>query len=185
MARNIDSTMGGHLGDGVVCPLILAQITFKSQTVFCWSGTGTLVWDGHDFLGVGSMGEVGSIVEGVDVEAHGLSIGLSGIDPVLKAECLTDIQQGAPAKLWFALADPATGAILGTPYLFFSGAVDKPVLSIGGQTIGISLALESRMVNMQRANNRRYTSADQRLTYPTDSAFAWVEQLNDLALIWG
>ena len=49
----------------------------------------------------------------------------------------------------------------------------------------IQLALENRMIQLQRPNVLRYTSADQRLRFPTDTAFGWVEQLNDLALIWG
>ena len=48
----------------------------------------------------------------------------------------------------------------------------------------IALKLENRLVNLQRANMRRYTAADQNLYYPGDTAFNWVEILNDQALKW-
>jgi hypothetical protein len=84
----------------------------------------------------------------------------------------------------FALLDPA-GNILGTPYPLFVGLVDKPIVTPGLNEITIALGLETRLTNLQRANARRYTAADQRLYYPDDSAFQWVEQLNDQALKWG
>jgi hypothetical protein len=77
------------------------------------------------------------------------------------------------------------GSLLGTPYLIFSGTVDKPSVKVSAKTSTITLALENRLVNLQRANQRRYTAADQHLSYPTDMAFSWVETLNDIALRWG
>jgi hypothetical protein len=96
---------------------------------------------------------------------------------------MNDIQPGAPAKLWFGCL--SQGTIVGAPYLLFSGTMDLPTVSVGVDTISITLALETRMLDLSRATNRRYTSADQRLLYPTDTGFSWVEQLNDLALRWG
>lgn len=98
-------------------------------------------------------------------------------------EALGDVRLGAPAKIWFGLMN--NGALLGVPYLVFSGLVDKPSVHIGLDTLSITLALENRLVNLQRANQRRYTSADQKLYYPDDMAFNWVESLNDIALRWG
>jgi hypothetical protein len=98
-------------------------------------------------------------------------------------EALNDVRMGAPAKIWFGLM--ANGALIGTPYLVFSGTVDKPNVQIDEKSASITLALENRLVNLQRANQRRYTAADQKLAYPTDMAFNWVESLNDIALRWG
>lgn len=98
-------------------------------------------------------------------------------------EALGDIRPGAPAKIWYGLM--SGGAFLGTPYLIFSGQVDKPTLKTGVETSSITIALENRLVNLQRPNARRYTAADQRLYFPTDSAFNFVEILNDMALVWG
>jgi hypothetical protein len=98
-------------------------------------------------------------------------------------EALGDIRPGAPAKIWYGLM--SAGSFLGTPYLIFSGQVDKPTLKTGVETSSITVALENRLVNLQRPNARRYTAADQRLYFPTDSAFNFVEILNDMALVWG
>jgi hypothetical protein len=184
MSRNIDSTMASHLNDSVLYPAVLVEIHFRSQVSYAWSGAGPLLWNGKTFLGVGSLALLGSVSESSTVQADGTTIGLSGIDPTLRAECLTDIRQGAAAKKWLALFD-ANGTLLGTPYLYFSGQVDKPSFSVGGEKMEVSLTLENRMINGQRANMRRYCSADQALDYPLDSGFDWVEAENEIALRWG
>ncbi len=164
-------------------PVILVMLTFKSATRYVWSGIGTLVYGANAYLGVGSLGSIGVISESTDVKADGTSLTLSGIDPTFLGESMTDIQLGAPAKIWFGLM--TNGALIGAPYLLFSGTVDQPSVQMGAETISISLKLENRLVDLQRPSMRRYTSADQRLYFPTDTAFGWVEILSDQSLIWG
>ena len=171
------------LQSGVIIPAILASLTFKSGVQNIWTGEAPLVWNGITFQGVGTLAGMGPIVEGMEVRADGTSVSLQGVDPTLYQECLDDIQLGAPAKIWFALLAPDM-TLLGTPYLKFSGLVDKPDFKIGGESISIQLALESRMTNLQRASNRRYTSADQRIEYPDDTSMGWVEELNDQSEPW-
>jgi hypothetical protein len=184
MPRDIDSTLLAALTSGLIRPVFLAELTFRTTTQYVWSGVGTISFGGNNFVGVGSLGEIGAVQEGVDVSADGTTVTLSGIDPVLLGECMTDVQTGAPAKLWFGVVD-TNMALVGTPYLLFSGTVDVPTHTANGETISISLTLENGMTDLGRATSTRYTQADQRRLYPTDTAFNWVEQQNDLALVWG
>ncbi len=183
MPREISSPMLASLTSIAIRPVFMAAITFKSMVEYVWTGVGNLVYAGNTYKGVGEFGHYGGATEGSDVHAYGTTITLSGIDPTLLNECMTDIQLGAPAVIYFALLD-SNGAILGTPYPAFSGVVDRPVITPGLEEISISLSLETKMANMMRANMRRYTAADQNLYYPGDTAFNWVEILNDQALLW-
>jgi hypothetical protein len=181
--RDLDPSMQAALEAGVLVPALLAQITFVSGTEYIWSGVGPLVYGGNTYSGVGSLGTIGAISEGVEVKAAGTSVTLSGIDPTLYADSMDDIVTGQPAKIWFALL--ANGAIIGAPFLAFSGLTDLPTVSEDGETISITINLENRLTNLQRANARRYTSADQRIKYPTDTFFAFVEALCNTANMWG
>ena len=184
MPRSIHPSMTSALSSGLIVPALFVMLTFKSATRYVWSGVGNIVVNAQTYTGVGSLGSIGSIIEGTEVRADGTTVKLSGIDPILQGECMADIQLGAPAKIWFGLMASGT-TLIGTPYLLFSGTVDRPTVSIAPNEIAITLALESAMINLQRATQRRYTSADQRLYWPTDTAFSWVEMLNDVALVWG
>ena len=184
MSRDISAGMLTPLISNYVRPMFMAMLTFRSQTVYVWSGLGSLSYGGDTYLGIGSLGKIGDITEGTDVKAYGTTVTLSGIDPVLFGESMTDVQPGLPAIIYFALVD-GNGNIYGTPYPIFSGTIDKPTAQIAPDTLTITLALETRLSNLQRAGQRRYTAADQNIYYPDDSAFDWVEILNDQALIWG
>jgi hypothetical protein len=186
MPRDVDPALLAAFQSKYVEIVDLIMLKFRSQTCYSWSGVGDLVWDGKTFLGVGSLGVLGDVQEGTEVRADGTSVGLSGIDPIYMGECLADIQLGAPAKRWIGAVQPGTKTLIGTPYLNFSGQVDKATIHTGAETQGILLALETRLINHSRASNRRYTTADQRANgYPDDSAFDSVEKINDEALIWG
>jgi hypothetical protein len=175
--------MLASLTSNTIRPGFLASIAFRTATEYVWSGVGNLSYAGHTYRGVGSLGKIGQIAEATDVRAIGTTVTLSAIDPALLSESLNDIQLGAPAAIYFALFDAALN-ILGTPYPLFIGTVDQPVIQIGVNEMAISLKLENKLANLQRANMRRWTAADQRLAYPNDTAFNWVELLNDLALKW-
>jgi hypothetical protein len=184
MSRQLDTALAAAISSGDITPFFMAQLSFKTQIQWVWTGVGNLVWSGQTFVGVGSVAKIGTIQEGSVVYAYGTTVTLSGIDPDLLGECLTDMEPGAQATLWFGVLSSA-GTIIGSPYQVFSGSMDQPTVSVGVDTISITLALETKMLDLSRASNRRYTSADQRLYFPTDSAFGWVEPLNDMADVWG
>lgn len=180
--RNLDPAIAAALSTSHLQPVILCMLTFVTGPQYVWSGVGTLVYDAQAYVGVGSFGQIGSVSEGTDVHADGTTVSLSGIDPALSADAMNEVQLGAPAKLWLGLV--SQGAVVGAPYLLFAGVVDQPLIDIdptsGKDTI--TLALETLLSDLQRASNRRYTSADQRIAFPNDSGFSWVELENDIAL---
>lgn len=182
MPRTLTTAMVTALTSQNIVPAFLAQLTFTTGTAYVWSGIGPLVWGGNTYQGIGSLGKVGDVVEGIEVRADGASVTLSGIDSALLQESLADIQMGAPAALYFALV--SGGALIGNPYPLFVGVISQPSVTAGPDKMAITLALESKMINHSRPTSRRYTSADQNFYFPGDSGFAFVELLNDIALIW-
>ena len=191
MPRNVDTSLMAALAGANVYLAVLASLNFRTGTQYCWTGPGPLVWNGMTFLGVGSLGKVGSITDASESNAQGTTVELSGLDAIWLADVQTELRQGAPAKLWLAALTSSLG-IVGTPYMLFRGQIDKANVQVtppspdGDGTSSISLNLETRFMNHGRPNARRYTSADQRANgYPTDSAFDYVEMENDLALRWG
>jgi hypothetical protein len=183
MPRNLPTPMIVAItsNDATLC--ILVDLTLMTGVQYVWSGVGTVVWNGHAYQGVGALGSIGDITESTDGKADGTSVGLSGVDPAILNDCLNEIKLGAPTTIWFGVL--SEGALLCDPYPLFKGTVDKPNVPINPDDIKITLALENRMSNLQRASNRRYTTADQRYYYPNDSFFNFVETLSDVAVVWG
>jgi hypothetical protein len=181
--RNLPSPMITSFTGNDVAPVVMLDLTLKSGVAYVWSGVGNLIYNGNTYLGVGSFGQVGDIVEGVEVRADGTTVSLSGVDSTLLNDCLNDIQLGAPVTLWLAVV--SEGQLVGAPYALYVGTVDKPTVPIRPDVLTITLALENRMLNLQRPTMRRLTSSDQNYYYPDDTGLNWVEQLADTALVWG
>ncbi len=182
MPRNLPTPMLMAISANTLSLCFLLDLQLVSGWEYAWTGMGTLSWNGNSYKGVGSFGSVNDVQEGSDVKADGTSIALSGIDPTLLNESLTDIQVSAPARVWMGLF--GAGALLAA-YQIFGGTVDRPQVGVGPAALTIALALESKLANLQRPSNRRYTAADQRRYYMDDSGFNWVEVQNDIALLWG
>lgn len=183
--RTLDPATATAIAAKQVVLAFLAELTFKSGTVYAWTGIGPLTYNGNTYLGVGQLASVGSISEGVTVEARGTTVTLNGIDATLYADCMADIVTGKPATLSLVLLDPLTGGIIGTPIPTYVGMIDMPEVTEGGDDISITLHLETNLTNLQRANRKLYTSAEQKRTYPNDTGFDRVAPLVSTANQWG
>ena len=55
----------------------------------------------------------------------------------------------------------------------------------GGQTCTISVSAESRLIDLDRTRERRYTSEDQKIDFPNDKGLEFIADLQDKEIIWG
>lgn len=194
MPRNMDTATASALSAKFLCPIFLVDLQINNQTLHIWSGVGNFPWNGHTYVGVGDLGQVSPAREGIDIQANGASLTLSGVDPSLIADALSDIQLGAPATIWLGAVNAETLQLVGAPVVMFSGLVDAPTVNIAipdpNATDGIpahatiSIPLESRLAVLGAGQQRRYSRADQNRIYPNDSSFIWVSLMNYLALKW-
>jgi hypothetical protein len=112
---------------------------------------------------------------------------LSGIDPVLLPESLSDIKLGASAKLYLGFFEPDSLTLVSTPVCLFAGIVDQPSVNMDPASgkVTISLNIESSLIRLQRACNLMFTPADQKIDHPDDTGLDQVNLLNWQALAWG
>ena len=78
MRAVLDPVLLAEMSKDSWCPVHLFMLVFRSSVQYVWSGSGTLTWNGHDFLGVGSLGAVGDVKESSEVRADGTSVTLGG-----------------------------------------------------------------------------------------------------------
>jgi hypothetical protein len=165
-------------------PAFLVSMQFASSTVNAWTGRGTLTWNGTDFLGTGTMGEVAVVEEGSTVQARGTTLTLSGIDATLLGDALNDLRQGLPVTIWLALFD-ATPAVIGNPVIAFRGRMDQPTITVNGMTATIAINCESRLMDLNVPAERRYTNEDQWRDWPGDRGFEFVNSVQEVTIYWG
>jgi hypothetical protein len=67
----------------------------------------------------------------------------------------------------------------------FVGYMDQMNISEEAETCTIALAVESKLIDLERPRVQRYTSASQKARYAGDLAFDFIPDLQDKPLSWG
>ena len=183
MRNMTDAAAAQTVARQIRCALF-AKLHFLSSIERVWSGYGPLAWNGFNWLGLGTLGQVSMITEDTQLNAQTFTISLSGVDNRLLSEALTEVRQGLPVKFWLAFFDNA-GNIVDAPILCYAGRMDQPTILEGTDTSTISISVENRLADLQRRIERRFTDRDQRLEYPADTGLAYIAWTMDWNGAWG
>lgn len=182
--RNCSAAVLSAIGSGRMFPLFLASIQFTTGTVYAWTGIGSLVWNGQTWTGLGEFAGVSAVQESNQVQADNITLSLNGIPSDLINDALNEVSQSYAVQVYLGFMD-STGAIIVDPVKCFQGFMDVPTVQDGGDTCTISITAENALVALQRASNRRYTTQDQHIDYPTDSGFQYVSGIQQWSGVWG
>lgn len=185
MSRDLTAGMQSAIAESVVRPVLMARIANAGAEIFVWTGIGDLAYDGNTYAGVGHFAGISTIQEATDVRATGITLQLSGVPSALIATALQDIRQGRTAILYFGLLDTSTGALIADPYQIFSGLTDVAQIDETSVDATISLSIESRLIDLERNVDRRWTQEDQAIIDPTDTGFRFVPSLQDAQVRFG
>lgn len=180
--------MQAAIAAGNVRPALLYEGEFAlgspSDTLRLWTGIGDLVWNGKTFTGAGRLLKITPIQESRDLRAIGFTGTLSGMPSADISRALGSIYQGNPGTLWLAAFD-SSWSLIADPYQLQKGRLDVAVIEDDGTTCTIQVSYESRLVDLARARERRYTNQDQQIDYSGDLGFDQVPALQDAVVIWG
>jgi hypothetical protein len=183
MARSLLSTAQAQLIARNVRLLFLFPLEFADGTLYLHTALGDITWSGHTWHGAGPLLSMGQMSEGSDVQAEGITLTLSGIDPTMLAECRDQAKTGGWAQLFLAFLDDS-GAIVPDPIPLYGGLIDEPKFSIDVPTSTVTIVIENRLSDLKRSRGGRYTDQDQRQRDPTDISLKWVSYLQDQHFEW-
>jgi len=184
MARGIDANLIAALQAENVQPFYAIELAFDSGTVRLWTGVRDAMIDGEIYTGTGLLLSIGEVEEVSDLSAKGLTLTLSGLSSSILSIAYQEPYHGRPARLMFGALNVSTGAIIGA-HEIFAGLLDDMRIQRGSQAVTITVAVENKLVTLQRPNVRRYTSANHKLRHPTDTFFDFVQALQDKEIAWG
>lgn len=164
-------------------PLLLAKMQFDSGNFRVWSGRGDLPFNSEIYLGVGDLGKVSKIEEGVEQRAFGISLQISGIPPSSISLALSEELQNRKAEVWLGFFDSSYVLVV-DPVLLFRGRMDTMDVKLG-KTATIAVTAESRLIDWGRPRVRRYTNADQQERFPGDLGLQFLTDAADKEIVWG
>ncbi len=165
-------------------PVLFYEGEFAASTLRLWTGLGSFSWDGQTWTGGGNLLQISPIEESSRVEALGFSVTLSGMPSASVSLALQSLRQGKPGRLWLGALD-ADNVLVGDPYLVKEGKFDIAVIDDNGENCTIQATYESRMIDLFRPRERRYTDQDQQIDFPGDDGFGLVPAIQDKQILWG
>tara|TARA_R100001440_G_scaffold26615_1_gene43548 strand:- start:384 stop:980 length:597 start_codon:yes stop_codon:yes gene_type:complete len=195
MARTNIGNILSKLDDAEVSPFYAVELFFDTETLRVWTGFGDiLVSSGgnNTYNGLGELLSISDVQESQDVSAKGVNLTLSGIPSNLLVHALSTPYQGRLCNIHFGFIDWSSPTNQ-SGILVFTGYMDTMLIDEGAETSTITTSIESRLIDLERPRNRRYTSESQKQrntsALPTnttgDLAFDFVESLQNQRLQWG
>lgn len=144
-----------------------------------WTGYGDRTISSATYIGAGEVINISGLEETSDLSAKGATVTFNGIDTDIMTLALSEPYQSRKARILFGEASVSDTIEV------FSGLMDVMSIEHSGDTVNISMAIESKLITLQRANIRRYTSENHKLRHPGDTFFDFVSDLQDKSIQWG
>jgi len=181
--RNLTLGAQTALESSAVRPVFLVSCGFYDQTIYMWTGIGNLSWNGQTWVGVGNLGTISPIAEVIATQAQGITLSLSGIPQNLLNEALGQVTTAKQAQVYLGFLDNS-GNIIADPIPAFVGLMDQPSIDLSTESATISISVENRLSDLNRARGGRYTEQDQRARHPNDGGLKYVAWLQDQFINW-
>lgn len=186
MSRTIAASIITKLSQDTVYPFYAVDMNFDSTPIYAWTGLGEISLHGNTYTGTGQLLQISEVQETQDIAAKGMTLALSGIPSGLLSLALTEPYQGRTCKVYLGFmtswespdSSPDTMEI-------FSGYMDQMNIDEGPETSTIKMTVESRLIDLERPRNRRYTRENQQIRHSGDRAFDFVESMQSQRLTWG
>ncbi len=183
MTRDLTAAAKTESQASLVRPVALVKLAFDSGDMRVWSGRGDLTWNSETYTGIGALGRISAVEEGVEQKAFGIAFELSGIPSSTISIALGEDVQGRTAQIWLGFLD-STYQLVADPVLVFRGRMDTMDVKLGEEGT-VSVTAESRLIDWERPRERLYTDAGQKERYPGDEGFAFVNESVEKEIVWG
>ncbi len=165
-----------------VALVLAAEIDFPSGITRVHTGTGTVIINGQTFLGVGTLGDVGSVTEENSTSSSTMSMALSGLDMSLVGETLNEEVIGRNVICYLAVMNEQ-GVVTGSNVLF-EGFITDTALQAGQQN-ALSYVIANVFERWSQGLPDRYTDESQQRLHPGDRFFRYVAQMAERSIFWG
>ena len=183
MTRDIDIITQNAAAADSIRPVLFVELNFVSGAVRFHSALGPSTWGGNTYTGTGRLGSVSQVEEDSDLSRTPITLTLSGIPTDVLSILQSEHYQGRRATLYLGYLD-ASRQLVADPIILYRGRMDTASVE-QGETLMLSMTIESRFAAWDRPLERRYNNADQQSRYPGDTGLQYVEQAVDKEIVWG
>ena len=177
MSRTVPSALLTALGQSEVELFYAVELNFDSAPVRLWTGFGDKTIGVDTYTGSGNLLAIDGIDEVNDLSAKSISLSLSGVPSSLVSLALQEPYQRRSCKVYLGSGDNVVE--------IFSGLMNTMQIEDSGETSVIALTVESKLIELERSSNWRYTAESHKQRHAGDTFFDYVAGLQDVSIVWG
>jgi hypothetical protein len=149
-------------------PVVMVDVDWPDDPVRVHSGVGTLIWDGHEWMGVGDLGGITLPGEGSNMAQQSATLTIGGGPALIDDYLRADAQGRAVRALYGVVTQRAGTVLIGEPFDVFSGEIDG--ISDDQTTDSRSISLQVTQGPSQRSSGSAVHSyADQDRAFSGDT----------------
>jgi len=179
MSRTVPAPLIAAWAGETAQPYFAVEFLLSSASVRFWSGYGDKVIGSDTYLGAGELIAISGLEEVNDMSAKALTISLSGMSGAVISLALQEPYQRRVCRVYFGDASVADVVEV------FTGRLNKMTIEDSAESGTVSVLVDSKMVEAEKASNRRYTSESQKARYAGDTFFDYVAPIQDAEISWG
>ena len=179
MSRTVASSLITAWAGDTAQPYFAVELALTSGTIRFWSGYGERTINGDTYIGAGQLVGITGLEEVADLSAKAVTVSLNGVPGELISLALQEPYQRRKCRVYF-------GDVTAVDVVeVFTGRLNKMTIEDTAETGVIDILVDSKMVEAEKASNRRYTSASQKSRHSTDTFFDYVAAIQDAEIVWG
>ena len=182
--QGLDASIVNRLGADQQALFFAVKAEFDTDDIRIWSGIDDITINSETYTGAGSLLNISNVEESLELKSSGLAVALSGMDSTVVSYALTENYQNRPITLYLGYVMGGTNEVAGTLTLF-KGRMTSLVINDTPQGSTVSIDAESRLVDLDRPSNFRYTKESQNFLHDGDTGFNRVASLQDKQINWG
>lgn len=186
MSRDLSVDMAAEIVKPVVRPRLLFDATLADgSVVYYWTDIGSVVWNGHTYIGTGGLIGIAPVEETDDVRAQGTAVQVNGVPSTMVSLFLSSLGNGKQGIVRLAMVD-ANNTIIDDPRILFRGRLDGAEINEGNVEAPVAtLTYEHELVDLERAREWRYTDEHQKRFYSGDRGLEHIAALQDAEIPFG
>ncbi|EJD6041090.1 hypothetical protein M0J40_RS00385 [Providencia rettgeri] len=163
--------------------VVAAKLDLKSGVTCVHTGTGNLIIAGEVYQGVGQLGAVESVKEGLSTSPTQLLLSLSGFDSKLVGEVLNERSRGRDVRLMLVAIDEDNGQPTLADVIFAGQIANLSVTT--GEENKIGLTVSNRFERWSMGLPDRFTDESWSKRHNGDRIFRYVAQMAERSIYWG
>ena len=184
MSRGLSSDFLTQLSSQSLKPFYAIKAEFLEGDVRFWTGVGDVTIDSEVYTGGGSLMSIGVVEETAEIKAVGLTITINGLDADVLPIALATNYQNRKFTCFLGMLDESN-QVIPSVYQLFEGRMDLMTINDSADDIAIALTVESRLIDLEKPNETRFTSEEQKRLFPNDKGLDFVTDLQDKDINWG